>query len=342
MKRNDFRIPVIHQLEQGLSPQSETKDYYFLDYGGDFLEQQSADGNGVVVYVCDTGIDVNHKDFEGVNFDFERSKSFVPNENEYIDQNFHGTFCTGIIVAQKNGVGVVGIAKNSEIIAHKVLSSGGFGSYTWITNSAKAILEDARIRTGKRFVINYSLGGGSGFAELERVFEELAALPNVIIVAAAGNSGRNTTDIDFPARYKSTIAVGAVDRNKNIASFSSAGLSGDVCGAGVQVLSTSLQNSYARASGTSFSTPQVTAIVAAVWSKFKQLSSKQIIDCLYKTVKDLGEEGLDRDYFLGVVETKAFFERAKALSEGEDEGGDKENIIKANIQLEVEGKYYEF
>ena len=76
-------------------------------------------GVGVTAYVIDTGINVEHIEFEG------RAKwgKTIPKNDVDNDQHGHGTHCAGTIASKKYGV-----AKAAEVIAVKVLGSNGSGS----------------------------------------------------------------------------------------------------------------------------------------------------------------------------------------------------------------------
>ena len=73
-------------------------------------------GEGVDAYVIDTGVNVNHVEFEG------RAKwgKTIPLNDEDIDANGHGTHCAGTIASRKYGV-----AKKANLFAVKVLSDAG-------------------------------------------------------------------------------------------------------------------------------------------------------------------------------------------------------------------------
>lgn len=122
-------------------------------------------GEGVDVYVIDTGINVHHREFEG------RASwgKTVPENDEDEDGNGHGTHCAGTIASSKYGV-----AKGAHVIAVKVLGSNGSGTMSdviagvdFASKSAQAKMAAAKrefATTGrtkhKGSVSNMSLGGG--------------------------------------------------------------------------------------------------------------------------------------------------------------------------------------
>lgn len=122
-------------------------------------------GEGVDVYIIDTGINVNHVEFEG------RASwgKTIPQNDVDEDGNGHGTHCAGTIASAKYGV-----AKAANVIAVKVLGSNGSGTMSdvvagveWATTTAKAkddAAKDELAKTGKTShkgsVANMSLGGG--------------------------------------------------------------------------------------------------------------------------------------------------------------------------------------
>lgn len=126
-------------------------------------------GEGVDVYVIDTGIHVTHVEFEG------RASwgNTVPNDDVDEDGNGHGTHCAGTIASRKYGV-----AKAANVIAVKVLGSNGSGTMSdvvqgvvWAADKAVKKAQEARAEyaaTGKTkhkgSVANMSLGGGASRA----------------------------------------------------------------------------------------------------------------------------------------------------------------------------------
>lgn len=76
-------------------------------------------GEGVTAYVIDTGINIDHVEFEG------RAVwgKTIPKNDVDKDGNGHGTHCAGTIASRKYGV-----AKAAKVVAVKVLGSNGSGS----------------------------------------------------------------------------------------------------------------------------------------------------------------------------------------------------------------------
>lgn len=248
-------------------------------------------GKGVVVAVIDTGVDYNHEDLKnniwtntkeiagnGIDDDSNgyvddvHGWNFNGSNNNTLDDNGHGTHVSGTIAGENNGYGVTGIAYNSQIMAVKVLNGSGSGSYSAIANGIYYAVDNGAN------VINLSLGGDYSNRTLKSAVE-YASSKGVIVVMAAGNDGDSSPD--YPARYanNSGIAVGAVDRNNNLADFSNRSGSSEityVTAPGVDVYSTVPNNQYAAYSGTSMASPHVAGVVALMLSANSSLTESQI------------------------------------------------------------------
>ena len=121
-------------------------------------------GEGVKVYVIDTGINVKHVDFDG------RAEwgATIPDGDPDEDGNGHGSHCAGTIAGKRYGV-----AKKAHPVAVKVLRSNGSGSMSdvvkgveWATEQ-HLIDQDEAEKAKKRYkgaVANMSLGGGKSRA----------------------------------------------------------------------------------------------------------------------------------------------------------------------------------
>ncbi|CAE6354456.1 unnamed protein product [Rhizoctonia solani] len=223
-------------------------------------------GEGVDVYVIDTGINVDHDEFEGRAY----WGHTVPQNDEDVDGNGHGTHCAGTIASRKYGV-----AKKAHVHAVKVLGSNGSGSMadvvagvTWASKQAqaKAIEAIKELRaTGKTShkgsVANMSLGGGKSPA-LDRAVN--AAVKNGMHFAvAAGNDNKDACNYS-PAAAELAVTVGASTLGDERAYFSNHGSCVDIFAPGLNILSTWIGSTTATntISGTSMASPHTAGLLA--------------------------------------------------------------------------------
>ncbi|ORZ15658.1 peptidase S8/S53 domain-containing protein [Absidia repens] len=240
-------------------------------------------GEGVKVYVIDTGINVNHDDFDG------RAiwGKTIPQGDSDEDGNGHGSHCAGTIAGKTYGV-----AKKAHPVAVKVLRSNGSGSnsdvlagVSWATEAHLQDAENAR-SSGKAYkgaVANMSLGGGKS-PSLDRVVD--GAVENgVIFAVAAGNDNRDACNYS-PARAEKAITVGASTLFDEKASFSNYGECVDVFAPGQDILSIWNTNKYATntISGTSMASPHVAGLAAYLLSleEGTNITPKQIKEKIIK------------------------------------------------------------
>jgi subtilisin family serine protease len=182
-------------------------------------------GAGVKVAVLDTGISMYHPDRGNV----VASISFVSGE-AVEDFDGHGTHTSGTIAAADNGIGVVGVAPEAELLIAKVLDNTGSGNTSDIISGIQwAVNNNAK-------VISMSLGSTSYSAAFDTACQN-AFNAGVLVVAAAGNSSSSTPS--YPAGFSSVMAISAIDSSKTFASsFSNYGSDISLAAPGVSVYST--------------------------------------------------------------------------------------------------------
>jgi subtilisin len=246
-------------------------------------------GMGIRVAVLDTGIDNAHPDLAP---NFAGGVSFVPGQT-FKDGNGHGTHCAGTIGAAINGSGVVGVAPSASLYAVKVLSNAGSGQWSWLIAGI-----DWCIKNGMR-VLSMSMGGDTAPAALQLMCDA-AFQKGLLLVAAAGNSP--VKPVIAPARYRSVIAVSAIDSANNIAAFSARGPDVEVCAPGVNVLSTMPGGGYGTMSGTSMACPHASGTAAVAWGAHRYATNVTMRRLLAWTADNLGVPGRDPLFGFGRVD----------------------------------------
>tara|TARA_B100001113_G_scaffold49029_1_gene35435 strand:+ start:1486 stop:2625 length:1140 start_codon:yes stop_codon:yes gene_type:complete len=182
-------------------------------------EIQNLNGKGVVLCIVDSGIDIDHPGFEGV--EIAGWNDFVNEYSEPYDDEGHGTAMAGIITSNN---GLMGNARGVSLLVAKAISEEGTGTDQMIADSVDWCVDNGAD------IISLSLGGAQGFGSgifttdaLEQSVEQ-ALDQGVYIVAAAGNDGENDDgDVESPGSVEDVICVGGITRNGQIWKGSSAG-----------------------------------------------------------------------------------------------------------------------
>lgn len=223
----------------------------------------SADGGeGVDVYVIDTGTNVDHLDFEG------RAKwgKTIPANDEDEDGNGHGTHCSGTIAGRKYGV-----AKKANVYAVKVLKSNGSGSMSdvvkgveWAAIQHSKKSQEAKKASHKGFkgsAANMSLGGGKSITLDLAVNAAVDA--GIHFAVAAGNDNQDSCRYS-PAAAQKAVTVGASTMADERAYFSNYGKCNDIFAPGLNILSAWKGSKYATntISGTSMASPHIAGLLA--------------------------------------------------------------------------------
>ena len=244
-------------------------------------------GAGVQVAIIDTGIDYTHPDLDD---NYYGGWDFVNNDGDPMDDEGHGTHVAGIIAAEDNEEGVVGVAPQAELYALKVLDEEGYG---YVSDVVYAI-QWSTVNGIK--VINMSLGGKRNIF-LEWACNLAYYSDGLLLVAAAGNGGA----VIYPAAYSSVIAVSATNSNDELAWFSSTGKQVELAAPGVSIDSTVLNGGYGEESGTSMSSPHVAGTAALAWKANPSWSNDEVRAQLQNTADDLGAAGWDSEFGYGLV-----------------------------------------
>ncbi|HBK56088.1 MAG TPA: peptidase S8, partial [Xanthomonadales bacterium] len=168
-------------------------------------------GNGVNVYIIDTGIRASHVDFTGR---VVSGFTAINDGNGTNDCNGHGTHVAGTA-----GGEVYGVAKDVTLYAVRVLGCTGSGSNAGVIAGVDFVAQQ-EASTGKTAVANMSLGGGASSALDTAVNNATAA--GVVFVVAAGNDNQSACNFS-PARAATAYTVGSTTNTDARSSFSNFG-----------------------------------------------------------------------------------------------------------------------
>ena len=261
------------------------------------ISSTGIDGTGVIVAIVDTGIDYNHPDLDDNCLD--TGYDFVNDDDDPMDDKGHGTHCAGIVAAEDNALGVIGVAPGASLMAVKVLDSSGSGYISWIASGITYAANESAD------VISLSLGGGYDLEILENAVN-YAYNKGCVVVAAAGNEGRRQIrdNVGYPARYDSVIAVAATTSYDTRPRFSSTGPDVELAAPGDYVNSTYPDDAYASMSGTSMACPHVAGVAALVISS-GITDNDAVRSKMQTTAEDIGSTGLDWEFGYGLVDAEA-------------------------------------
>ena len=239
---------------------------------------ESLDGSGVTLCVMDTGVSP-HLD---LSVPRERIVHFVDMVNESAepyDDNGHGTFVAGVAAGNGNASArkTAGVAPKANIVGVKVIDDSGESGTFKILDGMQWLFDNFR-RYDVR-VVCMSFGAEPlEYADPLKIGVEMLARSGLIVVCASGNSGAGS--LKSPAISTEVISVGAVDKNLNVASFSSRGYYGgayrpDVYSQGVDVAGIQVGGTYGKMSGTSVSAPYVAGACCLLCQKYRKLTPYQ-------------------------------------------------------------------
>jgi subtilisin family serine protease len=263
----------------------------------------------VKVAVIDSGIDASLPDFAGRIAD---ARSFVGG-SPTVDTDGHGTFVAGIIAANLDNQGIVGLAYGAQLLVAKVVKPSGEIPLQAETDAIRWAAD-----SGAR-VINLSIAGQRDPVHPERDTysnDEAAAIAyanakGALVVAAVGNSddasGQPWPYASYPAALPHVVGVSALTRTGNVPEFSNRdAVYNDISAPGSGIFSTfpsaitALRptcvdqgfsdcgnDEYRNAEGTSFAAPQVSAAAAVLFGLVPTLTNSQVAALLEHSADDV-------------------------------------------------------
>lgn len=215
------------------------------------------------------------------------------NDNDPMDDHYHGTHVAGIVAA--NG-GLKGVAYEASLMAYKVLSGSGSGSFSTVVQGIELSTDPDRhpATDDGADVINMSSGGSGNPDDPVSQAVDNAVDSGAVTVVAAWNRS-SYSKILSPGVARKALTVGASDKADRLASFSSKGpvsedfsIKPDVTAPGVQITSSQIGGGTRVLNGTSMAAPHVAGAAALQLQSNPGLSPQDVKHILMGTAVDIG------------------------------------------------------
>ncbi|KAJ3313614.1 serine protease [Blyttiomyces sp. JEL0837] len=225
----------------------------------DLYHYHGTAGEGIDIYIVDTGVNIHHDDFGGRARWGKTTRTDSPDE----DDNGHGSHVAGIAAG-----GTFGVAKKANIIAVKVLDAEGHGPYSELIEGLQWAANHS-LTTNRTSVVNLSIQGRKS-AVLNKAIKALTEM-GIHVTSASGNMGADACSFS-PASVSTgqsaVISVGAVDARDRLLSFSNYGTCVSIYAPGKNIPSVLAEskNRFTKLSGTSMASPHVAGGVAVILS----------------------------------------------------------------------------
>lgn len=315
-------------------PLSRLQWHLYPDIGANvFPVWDSWDGAGIRVAIFDQGIDSRHQDLNDnlLSAFGRRASNLTAGGDPVLSADNHGTPVAGVIAAEANGSGVIGVAPKASLVSIYSTLASSPASFSAEISNAFNYAKSFDVLNNSWGFGNYSRAGSEfpwafmdnfrspTFAAAGQALKDLAENGRnglgTVVVQSAGNSygfGDDTNLHNFQnSRY--IITVAGTDYHGAVTSYSSPGASVLIAAPGgevninndalSQILTTDrVGNSgyngldYTLIDGTSFSGPVVSGVVALMLDANPRLGYRDVQQIIAYSGRKIAEEENDWKY----------------------------------------------
>lgn len=269
--------PAVARVEQAYRVEIAGEQVNPASWGLDRLDQQALPlnsryrypdqaGQGVHVYIMDTGVNLSHTEFTGRT---AAGYDFVDNDTNPTDCNGHGSHVAGTAAGTSYGV-----AKKATVHAVRVLSCSGSGSNADIIAGVNWIKTNAI----KPAVVNYSIGCSTRCTDTTMDSAVRSLVTSGVMWVQAGGNGNDDTCYYSPQRVSEALTVGNSTSSDAKAASSAWGSCQDLFAPGTNITSAwyDTNTSTRTITGTSMASPHVTGAVALYLGANPSATSSQV------------------------------------------------------------------
>lgn len=270
-------------------------------FNGDSLHLQGFTGKGITVAVLDGGFinadSIPFFDSLRIKNQFGPHRDFVDGDNTVFESSSHGTQVLSTMASNIPGL-LVGSGPGATYICIKTEDTRGeyrLEECHWVAGleyadsiGADIVNSSLGYTTFNDRKMNYDYNDLDGETAMTSRAADIAVSKGMIVVTSAGNEGNSKWKyLGTPADGKEIFSVGATNATGEKAGFSSVGPTADgrtkpdvaAMGSWVAVTSTSSFR-VSIGSGTSFSSPLVTGMIACLMEAFPEKTNKEILDAV--------------------------------------------------------------
>ena len=324
-----------------------------IEAAWELLKEKSV-SQPAIVGVLDSGIDADHADLAGnliLNEGTYRKYTSSGESDATEDPTGHGTHVSGIICSiYGNGIGGAGVASGTDNSFCKVLPVGIVNNDSIITTGAVIKGINYAVNSGAR-IINMSFSGSVKDRAIGKAISDNYYNNGIVFVSSAGNKDNykeNYADningtcrlecLSFPSDMNEVISVCNVQSDGKKNRFTYSGLSKDISAPGTSIYSAKPYDQsnpnatiYKSLTGTSMSTPMVSAVAALILDANPDLTPQEVRNIICATAYDT-----KNDYYksnevgYGLIDAKACVEAAYKA---------RESAAPADFSFSIKGYY---
>ncbi len=260
-------------------------------------------GYGIKIAIIDDQLDTNHEDLHGTKistWDTDTQSQALP---PYNSNDLHGTEVTGLIAAQNNHLGLVGLANRSEILFIRLPFEKGEVETSQIIDAFNKADEWGAD------VINCSWGTGAVDDAVRAVIDKIADKgrhgKGTIIVFATGNGDEEIGNDE--SGLESVFAVGATNKDNRRTSYSNYGRALDFMAPGGEEIGLitldwmgtkgDSSKNYVQFMGTSASAPLASSAIAVILEANSSLTRNELYNVLKDSSDKIGDLPYDSNGF---------------------------------------------